>query len=310
MPVDRQAAGQAGRHVQDGQSEAKPAQSPERTHRVGPMQHAVHLAAHPLPGHLGTQRRVDLGGGGRLLEVRRQAEPQPSGQPHRPQRPQRVIQQRLHRGQRRACDARTQVLQAGAPQMVLHTAGVQVVEQRVERQISPPGVLLRAAEGDGVRDAAALRVRLGAQVHQVQPGAVHTQRRRLQVLALLRVRLDDAHAAGGRAGGGQVLVDTLRKLAARHRVQGDVNVVRLPPQQLVPHPAASHTQGHRQGCSTAGQVDASARALERAKHNTPTSKGTHRYAARPPAASKRGAPPRGCTAPGAGLPAAAGGVPL
>ena len=78
--------------------------------------------------------------------------------------------------------------------MVFHAPTVQVVEQRIECQVTTLRILLRRAEAHRVRNAATLGVCLAPQVDQVQPGAMNAQRRCLEVLALLRVRMDDAHS--------------------------------------------------------------------------------------------------------------------
>ena len=75
---------------------------------------------------------------------------------------------------------------------------------------------------------------------------MHAHRRRLEVLALVGVALDDAHASGLLALLFQKLVHLVRELLAHARIQRDVAVGRVLPEKFVPHPPAGHAQRDRQ----------------------------------------------------------------
>ena len=68
---------------------------------------------------------------------------------------------------------------------------VDVVEEAVDGEVSPQGVLLRSP--DAYLRNARVCVRVAAQVDEVQLQVDHLHARRLQVLGLVRVALDDCN---------------------------------------------------------------------------------------------------------------------
>eukprot|EP00958_Prasinococcus_capsulatus_P016250 scaffold1788_cov396-Prasinococcus_capsulatus_cf.AAC.2 len=107
----------------------------------------------------------------------------------------------------------------------------------IDGEIPSKRVLFGRAEAH-LRDARILGVALRAQVHEVDFYGPHAHCGSLQVLALLWVGGDDAHAPRFTAQQLQVLVHLLRQLTPQHIIHGDVDVMRLLPEQLVAHPAS------------------------------------------------------------------------
>jgi len=95
----------------------------------------------------------------------------------------------------------------------------------------------------GIRE---LCVLLRPQVHQIDPQPADLHPRRLQVLRLVRVGHDDRHVVLLLPLALQVRVHPLGKLLPHHIIQRDIDIQRLPPHELVPHPAPRAPERRRQ----------------------------------------------------------------
>lgn len=169
--------------------------------------------------------------------------PQTRRKAHSPKCTKRVVEKGSPRGEGGADDATLNVIDALAGP-VLNDAGIHVVEEGIDGEVTAHGILLRRAQLN-VGDPRVVGVRLGPQVHQVHPQPHHLHACRLQVLGLLRIALDDPDRmlALPRLRL-QPLVEELSKRGAEHGVHRNVNVHLWhgAADELIAHPSTGNTQ--------------------------------------------------------------------
>eukprot|EP00050_Salpingoeca_kvevrii_P006738 m.291328 g.291328 ORF g.291328 m.291328 type:complete len:390 (-) comp12457_c0_seq1:573-1742(-) len=227
------------RNAKDNWVEAKRQEHCKRPDRRGlGLEHFVNLETKALAGDFVGKMRLNLHVHGRLFECRLDAKVVAPGETCHAENAQRVVAKGLFGIAGCADNAVFQVADARAAK-VLDRIVVDVVEERIDRQIAAVGVLPWGPNLDG-RDAAVLGILLGAQVVHVNLLPVQLEGCNLEVLRLLGGAVDHANRVDVLALGLEMAIDVLRKVDAHHVVEGKVNVVRVGAAQLVADPAASN----------------------------------------------------------------------
>jgi hypothetical protein len=220
--------------------------------RCRPVQHAIKLDTNALRRNLAAERFLHLRviTGVQKLGVKSKSET--TREADGAQSAERVIEKGLAGRERGANDAVAEILHPELGE-IFDRAGVEVVEERVDGEVTAEGVLGGSAEASE-GNAGVLSVLFSAEVDEVDADAMEAHGGSLEVLALLRVGSNDADFGRGLVTGlmsvalFEMMSHLLSERLAAHAVNGEVDIggVAVKTEQLVAHPPTGSAQGHGQ----------------------------------------------------------------
>mmetsp|Transcript_27191 Transcript_27191/g.60179 ORF Transcript_27191/g.60179 Transcript_27191/m.60179 type:complete len:213 (+) Transcript_27191:191-829(+) len=166
-------------------------QQRDRPRRMCVAQHQSQLLADALAGYLLLQRGMHSPAGARLGGLLCYAESQSAGETHHPQGSEGIVRE-SDQGRQGGTYYTQREVPNSPIREVFDLAGVDVVEQRVDGEISSQRVFFRRADLH-LGNAGIGRVGLGPHIYEVHLKVAEFRRNRLEMLGFIGVHLDYAH---------------------------------------------------------------------------------------------------------------------
>mmetsp|Transcript_8241 Transcript_8241/g.10145 ORF Transcript_8241/g.10145 Transcript_8241/m.10145 type:complete len:213 (-) Transcript_8241:491-1129(-) len=110
------------------------------------------------------------------------------------------------------------------PRQIFNLPRVNIIKQRVNCEIAPKGIFFRGTNPHQLRNTRITRIFLRAQIHKINPKLTHFHRGRFQMLALLGIAKDGTNRHRRFATFREVQIEQIRKLAAEHVVERNVDI--------------------------------------------------------------------------------------